>query len=121
MSRLIGLLPHALTQKLVQKLYGRPVHDTFPTYYRLNSGLSLRRTARRAGMKVAGMARFVNPDYFSFSPWLRRAAIVIDYWLGRFHPELGRLYFVCTLNKPVVEVHSVATHLPTGSRTLQAA
>ncbi len=112
LSRLIGLLPHFITQKLVQKLYGRPTHDTFPTYFRLNSGASLRRSAQRIGLKLATNERFANPDYFFFSPLLRRAAIVVDYLLERFHPELGRLYFVSTLRKPIGDAEQAVAFAP---------
>jgi SAM-dependent methyltransferase len=106
-SRLVGLLPHWITQRLVRRLYGRPAHDTFPTWYRLNTTARLRRLALRAGLELTGLRRFANPDYFSFSPSLRRGAIVIDYLLGQLNPELGRLYFVATLHKPVTAVAPV--------------
>lgn len=102
LSRMVGVLPHRLTQKLVYRLYGRALHDTFPTYYRLNSSAQLRRLAQKSGLELTGLNRFENPDYFSFSPGLRQSAIVIDWLLGRCNPELGRLYFVATLHKPVV-------------------
>ncbi len=102
-SRLLGMVSHRLTQRLVARLYGRLPHDTFPTYYRLNSTSQLRRLAQQTGLELTGLARFENPDYFSFSPRLRQAAIVLDHLLGRIDPELGRLYFVATLHKPVLQ------------------
>ena len=101
LSRLVGMLPHSLTQWLVQRLYGRPTHDTFPTWYRMNRQGQLKSLARKAGLKVASFTRYANPEYFSFSPLLRRAAIVLDYLLTRLDPALGRLYFVTTLYKPM--------------------
>jgi SAM-dependent methyltransferase len=103
LSRLVGLLPHTLTQQLVHRLYGRAIHETFPTYYQLNSSGQLRRLAQKSGLELTGLNRFENPDYFSFSPRLRQAAIVLDWLLGRFNPELGRVYFVATLHKPVLQ------------------
>jgi len=100
LSRLMGLLPHGLTKWLVQRLYGRPRQDTFPTWYRLNRAGQLQRLAAGPGLQVACFARYANPDYFSFSPLLRRGAIVLDWFLNRLHPSLGRLYFVTTLHKP---------------------
>jgi 2-polyprenyl-3-methyl-5-hydroxy-6-metoxy-1,4-benzoquinol methylase len=100
LSRLFSMLPHRLTKWLVKRLYGRPTHDTFPTWYRLNRQRRLKRLASKAGLKVASFTRYANPDYFSFSPLLRRCAIVIDYLLNRVSPSLGRLYFVTTLRKP---------------------
>lgn len=100
LTRLVGLLPHAVTQRLVRRLYGRPCHDTFPTWYRMNTGPQLRRQGRRAGLQLAGLTRFANADYFSFAPRLRRAAIVLDWLLERAGTDLGRLYLVVTFRKP---------------------
>jgi SAM-dependent methyltransferase len=101
LTRLVGLLPHAVTQRLVRRLYGRACHDTFPTWYRMNTGPQLRRLARRAGLRLEGLTRFANADYFSFAPRLRRAAVVLDWLLERAGTDLGRLYLVVCLRKPV--------------------
>jgi SAM-dependent methyltransferase len=98
--RLFELLPHRLAQRVVRRLYGRAHHDTFRTYYRLNSTSRLTKAARSAGMRLAGRLGFPNPDYFSFSPLLRSAAVVTDYVLERLRPGLGQLYQVVTLHKP---------------------
>lgn len=111
LSRMVGILPHGLTQRLVHRLYGRAVHDTFPTYYRLNSSPQLRRQALKSGLELTSLTRFENPDYFSFSPRLRQSAIVFDWLLGRLNPELGRLYFVATLHKPVVGCNRSPFHV----------
>jgi SAM-dependent methyltransferase len=108
MTRLLRLLPHSFTQRLVQRLYGRPPHDTFPTYYRLNTPLMLRRHARRAGFEVTQVARFANPDYFSFSPRLCHTAVLLDYLLERSNTGRGRLYMVVTLRKPPPALHAAA-------------
>jgi SAM-dependent methyltransferase len=100
LTRLVGLLPHAVTQRLVRRLYGRACHDTFPTWYRMNTGPQLRRLARRAGLRLAGLTRFANADYFSFAPRLRRAAVLLDWLLERAGTDLGRLYLVATFRKP---------------------
>jgi len=99
-SRLVGCLPHEVTQQIVYRLYGRLPQDTHPTHYRINTPGQLRRSARCAGLKVGQIAQFANPDYFSFSAPLRRLAIVTDWLLERMLPGLGRLYLVATLEKP---------------------
>jgi SAM-dependent methyltransferase len=99
LSRLLGILPHAITQRLVQRLYGRPAHDTFPTYYRLNTPGQFRRTVRRAGLELEAVVHFANPDYFRFSPLLRRTAIVCDWLLERAAQGLGRVYLLVALRK----------------------
>jgi SAM-dependent methyltransferase len=106
LSRLVDLLPHAAKQRLVRRLYGRPLHDTFPTWYRLNTGEIIRRNARPADLHLTQLTRFANPDYFSFSPFLRRSAIVADWLLEKAGTGLGRLYLVVTLHKPALAVSS---------------
>jgi SAM-dependent methyltransferase len=99
-TRLFHLLPHHLTQRVVRRVYRRDVHDTFPTWYRLNTVAEVARQARRGGLHLARVERFANPDYFSFSPRLRRLAILVDWLLERAGTDLGRLYMVVTLRKP---------------------
>lgn len=99
-SRLVGLLPHGVTQRLVQRLYRRPAHDTFPAYYQLNTPLHLEQTAARCGLALTGLRRFANPDYFSFCPPLRRAAVVLDWLLERSGTRCGKLYLAAALTRP---------------------
>ncbi len=99
LSRLLSLVPHGWTQWIVQRLYGRPSHDTFPTFYRLNTRATVQRQANNAGFELLDWHAVANPDYFSFSPRLRRGAIVTDWLLSQISPDLGRLYFVTTLRK----------------------
>jgi SAM-dependent methyltransferase len=100
-ARLLRLAPHALTQRLVQRLYERPAHDTFPTCYRLNTRRQLERTAAAAGLRLEQLDYFANPDYFSFFEPLRRLAIRADWALERLRPGLGRVYFVSVLRRPI--------------------
>jgi SAM-dependent methyltransferase len=100
LARAVNLLPHGVTRALVRRLYGRPDHDTFPTWYRLNTVPRVRRHARRAGLVLAGVARFANADYFSFSPRLRRLAVLVDWLLERAGTDMGRLYLTLTLLRP---------------------
>ena len=86
---------------LFRSLYGRPPHDTFPTWYRLNTAAQLRRRGRAAGLRLVELAGFPNPEYFAFWPPLRRAAVVADWLLDRWRPGLGRLYWVATLERPL--------------------
>lgn len=110
-SRMIDLLPHAAKQWLVNRLYGRPLHDTFPTCYRLNTRAALQRQAARAGLQLTDLVRFANPDYFSFSPTLRRGAILTDWLLERAGADLGRIYLVTVLHKPAAVAKTDAQEL----------
>src|SRR5262245_46890109 len=59
--RAFGLLPHALIQSLVRRLYGRSCEDTFPALYRMNSEHSLRRACEAAGLTLATVRRYECP------------------------------------------------------------
>jgi ubiquinone/menaquinone biosynthesis C-methylase UbiE len=106
LARLTHLVPHALTQRLVRRLYGRPCHDTFPTCYRLNTRAEVRRQARRAGLELVAVDRIADQGYFSFSSVLWRGAVVLDYLLERAGTDLGRLYMVVVLRKPAPQAFS---------------
>jgi SAM-dependent methyltransferase len=97
--RLFEVLPHRLVQRAVNRLYGRAQHDTFRTYYRLNTARRLTRAASPAGLRLERLVGFPNPDYFAFFGPLRRAAVVTDYLLEQARPGMGQLYQVCTLHK----------------------
>ena len=100
--RLIGLLPHETTQMLASRLYGRAQHDTFPTYYRLNSVPQIRYLALAAGLHLAKIELFATPHYFSFWEPLRRTAVICDWLLDCLRPGLGRVHMVVSLQKPAV-------------------
>lgn len=102
LTRLFRALPHEVTQQIIYRLYGRLPHDTHPTHYRLNTPTQLRRAAHSAGLRVASIRHFANPDYFSFCKPLRKAAIVTDWLLEHISTGLGRIYFVATLEKPAL-------------------
>ncbi|MFL5243551.1 MAG: class I SAM-dependent methyltransferase [Gemmataceae bacterium] len=99
MIRLIHLLPHAFTQEIVRRLYGRSHHDTFPTHYRLNTAGQIKKTVGPTGLDLTASVYFANPDYFSFSKPLRRAAIVADWFLEEWFPGMGKLYVVTVMQK----------------------
>jgi 2-polyprenyl-3-methyl-5-hydroxy-6-metoxy-1,4-benzoquinol methylase len=99
-TRLLHVLPHRVTQEIIWRLYRRPCHDTFPTWYRLNSEPALCSASRSAGLQVTGLYRAANPDYFSFSPALLKLATLTDWVLEKILPGLGRIYFVAVMRKP---------------------
>jgi SAM-dependent methyltransferase len=99
--RLIGLLPHAVNQKLVRRLYGRDEVDTFPAFYRLNTEARLKRFASSAGMTVEEIRRYADPGYFRFAKPLEVMAILCDCVLDSFAAGWGRLYLTVTITNPV--------------------
>ena len=101
LRRALDVLPHAVVQRLVRRLYGRDEHDTFPTFYRLNTRPQLERCARRAGLTLARLRRYSDLGwYFHFAPSLRRLAVVCDWLLEKAAPGWGRIYFTAFLHKP---------------------
>ena len=94
--RALQLLPLRWTQHLVERLYGRAPHDTFPTWYRLNTRRQLDREAQQVGLAVVRMERFADPGYFSFHRWAFEAAIVTDWVMERLF-GCGRIYFWAAL------------------------
>lgn len=99
-NRLLHGLPHAVTQRLVERLYGRAPHDTHPAHFRLNTPRQLRRAANRTGLRIAEIRPWANADYFAFCTPLCHAAVLADWMLERILPGMGRLYMMVTLEKP---------------------
>jgi SAM-dependent methyltransferase len=99
--RLIGLLPHAVNQKLVKRLYGRDEVDTFPAFYRLNTAARLKRFAASAGLTVEEIRRYADPGYFRFARSLEVMAIASDRILESLRSGWGRLYLTVVIEKPV--------------------
>jgi SAM-dependent methyltransferase len=100
LRRAVGLLPHAFNQWLVRKLYGREECDTFPTYYRMNTPAKLARQFSGLGYELVEVKRYANANYFCFSPFLHRMAVLADAMCEKIHAGLGRLYFTAVLRKP---------------------
>jgi SAM-dependent methyltransferase len=107
-TRLLHLLPHTVTQRLVYRLYGRAPHDTHPTYFQLNTADRLQSAGHAAGLELTALRRFANPDYFSFLRPLYCAAVLADWCFERLLPGSGRLYMVVTLRKPTASTQRQA-------------
>jgi SAM-dependent methyltransferase len=97
--QMLGVLPHAAVQDLVFRLYHRAEHDTFPTYYRLNTLPRLEACGRTAGLALKRFRSYANQGYFILSPLLYRAAIVTDWLLEKAAPGCGRIYFTVVMEK----------------------
>jgi SAM-dependent methyltransferase len=97
--RLLGVLPHSWTERLVHRLYGRAEHDTFPTRYRMNTPSRIARLAEPFGLTPVRLRRYASADYFAFSRILYRGAVIADWLLERLVPGMGRIYFTATYCK----------------------
>jgi SAM-dependent methyltransferase len=99
LRRLIGVLPHSFNQKLVHRLYGRPLIDTFPAYYRLNTAREVRRTCGQAGLRLLRIQRYADPGYFRFAKPVEALAVLTDRLLESVREGWGRLYFTFIAEK----------------------
>jgi SAM-dependent methyltransferase len=97
--QMLSVLPHAAVQNLVHRLYNRAEHDTFPTYYRLNTLTRLEASARSAGLALEHFRTYANQGYFILTPLLYRLAIVTDWILETAAPGCGRIYFTVVMRK----------------------
>lgn len=69
---LSGILPEGF-HKFYNKLRGRPVHDTFPTFYRMNSRAAIRKLAEKNGFEVIEIKLIEGrPEYLriNFIPYI---------------------------------------------------
>jgi SAM-dependent methyltransferase len=57
---------------IVEKLYGRNSDDTFPTYYRANTGTTLRQLSQENGLCLTQLHPIPDPTYLAFTPLLFR-------------------------------------------------
>jgi SAM-dependent methyltransferase len=72
----------AVQRLLVPRLYGRAEADTFRVRYRANTPGRLRRLAREAGFRVAGLEAISDPSYLAFNPVLFELSV----WFERLLP-----------------------------------
>lgn len=101
MPLIARLTPHRF-HRFVNRLRGRAVADTFPTYYRANSVKAVARLARRTGLDVLDIARIEGrPEYLrlTFPTYLIGAAyervVNATSLLSRF-----RILLIVELQKP---------------------
>lgn len=99
LRRLVGVLPHGVNQGLVRRLYGRAEVDTFPAFYRLNTGRQLRRASHGTRLEVVRVRRYADPGYFRFSGATLAAAVVTDRLLAGVRSGWGRLYLTAVFRK----------------------
>jgi ubiquinone/menaquinone biosynthesis C-methylase UbiE len=60
-------VPPQVQEAIIARLLRRPLGETHRTYYRANSGRTLKRLARGAGLAVRKILYVGNPFYFAFS------------------------------------------------------
>jgi SAM-dependent methyltransferase len=91
-----------LFHRFINRLRGRPVADTFPTLYRINTPSAVQQCAARCGLEVLRVdlvegrpeyLRFSTPTYFA--GWLYERVVNITERLSRF-----RIVMLLELRKP---------------------
>jgi hypothetical protein len=81
--------------RYVNRVRGRPVEDTFPTRYRINSAAAIRHYAERSGLRVEAIRLIEGrPEYLRFNAlaylagWLYERAVNSTELLARFRVVL---------------------------------
>jgi SAM-dependent methyltransferase len=69
-------------ERLVSGFYGRVAADTFPAYYRANTGAKLQQLAAQAGLALVNLHIVADPTYLIFHPALFRILCRWEEWLG---------------------------------------
>ena len=93
-TRGIGLLPDAVVQPLVRRLYKREGHDRFQAYYRMNTVVQLRRVCSGTSLELERVNRFADQGYFGFSRAAEAMAKVLDWWLEKLAAGRGCIYLM---------------------------
>lgn len=89
------LLPHRLRQFVNRVASGVKEEDTFPAYYRANTGKRLRAAAGEAGFETAELRHLSHhPRYFMFSVTAYRLAICVERMLRRWEWLRGVRHFL---------------------------
>jgi SAM-dependent methyltransferase len=72
-----GLRP--LQNRLVPRLYGRAVADTFPVYYRANTRSQIMRLAQQAGLNCELIRLIEDPSYLAFNSLLFQVSTILGH------------------------------------------
>lgn len=101
-SLLSKLIPNRLHPWIVMKTEGREEKYTFPTYYRSNSGRSIRRLAGETGFEVVSV-RYLGqyPSYFRFNRALFLIATAYEKLISQYEfLKYLRGWLLIVLRKP---------------------
>jgi SAM-dependent methyltransferase len=90
----IRLVPNALHEFLVRKLYGREERHSFPTRYRLNSVRRIERALGAIGFQRERLILNGDPSYISFNAALFRLACLLEGLLNRQSLERARVHII---------------------------
>ena len=74
----IGKALPALQRRMVAKLYGRVVGDTFPVQYQANTASAIRTLASTVGLHVAELRAVPDPTYLALNGFMFRASVLSE-------------------------------------------
>lgn len=95
------LVPQQLQSFLIQRLLKRPAGESFPTYFRANTGHKIKRLAASNNLSVQSLDYVGNPFYLAFNVPLFRIALLFEKLTDTPRRRWLKLYIVATLQKPV--------------------
>ena len=100
-SLIAKLIPNQFHSRIVRLTEGRDEDDTFPTYYRSNTGRDIKKLATTTGFQVTRIDYLGQyPSYFMFSPMLFALGTVYDKMICAFdNLKYLRGWILATLKK----------------------
>lgn len=77
-TRVNRLVPRLAQARLVQQLYGREEHDTFPVRYRANTIEQIEALAREVGLAPVHLETINDPTYLAFTNGLFALSVLLE-------------------------------------------
>lgn len=100
-SLLAKMIPNRYHSRLVKWTEGRAEDHTFPTYYRANTSIAVRRFAKSASLQLQTISYLGQyPSYLLFNPLLFLLGTAYDKTVTRFKTlKAFRSWILCVLRK----------------------
>ena len=104
-SLIAKLIPNRFHSRIVRLTEGRDEDDTFPTYYRSNTGRDIKKLAKITGFQVTRIDYLGQyPSYFMFNPMLFILGTAYDKMISAFDSlKYLRGWILATLKKETFE------------------
>lgn len=93
------LVPDSLQKFLIHRLLRRPIHESFPTFFRANTRRALKRITAESGFSIQSINYIGNPFYMAFNVPLFRLALLFEKITDRKSLNSLKLYLLATLRK----------------------
>ena len=72
------LIPDTLQKTLIHRLLKRPIHESFPTFFRANTKKQIAKLAQQTEFTIEAIDYVANPFYFAFNVPLFRGAMLFE-------------------------------------------